>query len=341
MASQPSLHMQPINGLKKAAILLVSIGQEASAGILKHLPEEDAEKLVDAIARLDRVSPEDTASVLTEYNSQLENSSLLVGGGLEYAREMLSKAFGAETATRLLDRLVKSLEQDAGDFRHLGKVDPRQLARFIQDEHPQTIAVIVSNLDASQAASLLRSLPAEIRAEVAMRVATIDQISPEIVRAISNVVRRKLGNLGELSRESCGGLRATANIFNRMGGASSSELLDELGKLDPKLSDNIKRLMFVFSDLKHLEMADLREVLSRVDKKVLTLALKGVDEGLVQKFAQCLSGRAAEMLREDMDALGSPRPREIDAAQQEVILAARKLEQEGIISLRNPADEQQ
>lgn len=340
MSSQPTIRTEPINGLKKAAVLLVTLGPEASAGILKHLPEEDAERLVDAIARLDPVSPEDTAAVLAEYNAQLQNSSLLVGGGLEYAREMLSKAFGAETATRLMDRIAKSLEQDAGDFRHLGKVDPRQLARFIQDEHPQTIAVIVSNLDSSQAASLLRSLPEEIRAAVAVRVATIDQISPEIVRAISTVVRRKLGNLGELSRESCGGLRATANIFNRLDAATSSQLLDELGKLDPPLSENIKRLMFVFSDLKRLELADLREVLSRVDKKALTMALKGADEGLVQKFSQCLSGRAAEMLREDMDALGSPRPREIDAAQQEIILAARKLEQEGVISLRNPADEQ-
>lgn len=339
MSPQPALKMEPFDGLKKAAVLLVTLGPEASAGILKQLPEEEAERLVDAVAHLDRVSPEARRAVLAEYNAQLDNSELLTAGGPEYAREMLRKAFGPETARRLMDRIAKSVGPDGGDFRQLGRIDPRQLVRFIQDEHPQTIAVIISNLDPSQAASLLRSLPAEIRAEVAVRVATIDQISPEIVRAISNVVWRKLGNLGRLSRESFGGLRATANIFNRLDATTSTELLTELGKLDSTLSENIKRLMFVFSDLKQVELADLREVLSRVDKKVLTMALKGADEGLVEKFVQCLSGRAAEMLQEDMEALGSPRPREIDAAQQEVIAVARKLEQEGIINLKNSADE--
>jgi len=341
MTSQPAMRTQAFDGLKKAAILLVTLGQEASAGILKHLPEEDAEKLVDTIARLEYVSPEDSSAVLSEYKKQMDASAFLVGGGIDYAREMLSKAFGTQTATRLIDRLIKSLEQDGGDFRSLGKIDPRQLARFIQDEHPQTMAVVVSNLDSSQAASLLRSLPAEIRAEVAVRVATIDQMSPEIVRTISTVVRRKLGSLGELSRESCGGIRATANIFNRLDSTTSAAVLADVEKLDPKLSENIKRLMFVFNDLKGLDLADLKEILAQVDRKVLTMALKGADEALAQKFVQCLSGRAAEMLREDMDALGSPRPRDIDAAQQEVILAARKLEQDGVISLKNSSEEQQ
>ena len=327
-------------GLQKAAILLITLGGESSAEIIKRLPEDDAEQLADAIARLDRITQEDAHEVLSEFQSKLRGSTTQEAGGVNFAREMLTKAFGPETATRLLDRLSKSLEEDGFDFKSIARIDSKQLARFIQDEHPQTIAVVVSNLDATQAGSLLRSLPTEIRVDVALRVATLDQISPEIIRAISAVIKRRVSSLGDVGRESLGGVRAAANMFNRLGGSLSTELIEGIGKVDRELADRIQRLMFTFNDLAIIDANDMKELLKDVDRKVLTLALKGAEPPLLQKFLACLSERGAEMLREDMEALSSVKPKDIDKAQQDIIVVARKLEQDGRITIKKTSDEE-
>jgi flagellar motor switch protein FliG len=331
---------QRFTGLQKAAILLITLGGESSAEIIKRLPEDDAEQLADAIARLDHITQEDANEVLSEFQSKLRGTTMREAGGVNFAREVLTKAFGPEVATRLLDRLSKSLEEDGFDFKSIARIDSKQLARFIQDEHPQTIAVIVSNLDATQAGALLRSLPAEIRVDVAVRVATLDQISPEIIRAISAVIKRRVSSLADVGRESLGGIRAAANMFNRLGGSLSTELIDGIGKVDSELADRIQRLMFTFNDLAIIDANDMKELLKDVDRKVLTLALKGADPALLQKFLACLSERGAEMMREDMEALSSAKPKDIDKAQQDVIVVARKLEQEGRITIKKSSDDQ-
>jgi flagellar motor switch protein FliG len=236
--------------------------------------------------------------------------------------------------------VAKSLDQDAVDFATLRRVDPQQLAKFIQDEHPQTIALVLSHLDPSQAAALIWSLPVETRTDVAVRMANLEQISPESVRTIASVIGQKLRNLGEVSRESYGGVRAVADMFNRLDTNSCSQLMDAVEKEDPALFESVRRYMFVFEDLAALDPQGIKELLSRVDRKILVLALKGTSEELQRQFMAGMSQRGAEMLREDMSALGPVKIKEVDAAQQQVIVQARQLEKEGVISLKSSPSEQ-
>ena len=222
----------------------------------------------------------------------------------------------------------------------LQKADPQQLAKFIHNEHPQTIALVLSHLNASQAAALLVSLPAEMRADVALRMANLDQISPEIVNKIATVIGQKLQALGEFSRESYGGVRAVSEVFNRLDSGTSKEILDVIENHNPNLVETIRQLMFVFEDLQAIDANQLKEVLARVDRKSLTLALKGTSDALKDHFFGTMSARAVEMLKEDIDALGPVRIRDVEGAQQQIIGIIRQLEAEGVISLKGAGGDQ-
>jgi flagellar motor switch protein FliG len=330
----------PLTGPEKAAIVLLTLGPAASAEILKQLPEEEVDVISSAIARLDSVTPAQREAVLERFQTAVESRSVHIKGGLEHVRVILTEAFGREQASRLVDRVAKSLDQDAVDFSNLRRVDPQQLAKFIQDEHPQTIALVLSHLDSSHAAALISSLPAEIRTDVAVRMAGLEQISPESVRTIAAVIGQKLRNLGELSREACGGVRAVADMFNRLDATNCNQLLDGLEKEDTALFESIRRFMFVFEDLLTLDRAGIKELMSRVDTKVLLVALKGTSEELQRLFTSGMSVRGAEMLREDLEALGPIKLKDVDAAQQTIIMQARQLEKDGLLSLKSsPADQ--
>jgi flagellar motor switch protein FliG len=225
-------------------------------------------------------------------------------------------------------------------FDALQKADPQQLAKFIHNEHPQTIALVLSHLNPTQAAALLTSLPNEMRGDIALRMANLDQISPEIISKIATVIDQKLKALGEFNRESYGGVRAVSEMFNRLDSASSKEILEKIESEDANLVATIRHLMFVFEDLLLVDQAGIKEVLSRVDRKMMTIALKGTSEKLKDLFLQCMSQRGAEMLREDMDALGPVKIKEVEAAQQQIIAVVRQLETEGVISLRGAIGEQ-
>jgi flagellar motor switch protein FliG len=261
-------------------------------------------------------------------------------GGMEYARKILISAFGPEHAQKLLDRLAKALSSDSASFDTLQKIDPQQLAKFIHSEHPQTIALVLSQLNASQAAGLLVSLPAEMRSDVALRMAHLDQISPEIIGKIAGIIARKVQSLGELSRESSGGVTAVSEMFNRLDSSTSKEVLDVIEQSDPNLVEAIRHLMFVFEDLLLLGPEGVKEVLAKVDRKVLTIALKGTSDQLRNHFLQSMSQRGAEMLREDMDALGPVKIKEVQASQQQIIAVVRQLENDGTISLKGTIGEQ-
>jgi flagellar motor switch protein FliG len=261
-------------------------------------------------------------------------------GGIEYAKKILIGAFGPEAAKRILDRLMKQLGSDAASFDALQKADPQQLAKFIHSEHPQTIALILSHLNPSQAAGLLFSLPAEIRADVALRMANLEQITPEIISKIAVIIGQKLKALGELSRESYGGVRAVAEMFNRLDSGTSKEILDSIEGTDTTLAETIRHLMFVFEDLLLIDPTGIKEVLGRIDRKILTVALKGTSEQLKNHFLQCMSQRGAEMLREDMEALGPVKIKEVESTQQQIIAVVRQLENEGVISLKGAVGEQ-
>jgi flagellar motor switch protein FliG len=261
-------------------------------------------------------------------------------GGVDYARKILINAFGAEPAKRMMDRLVKALGSEMASFDALQKADPQQVAKFIHNEHPQTIALVLSHLNPSQAAGLLISLPPEMRSDVALRMANLDQISPDIISKIAGIIGQKLKALGEFSRESYGGVRAVSEMFNRLDSGTSKEVLETMEKSHSALVETIRHLMFVFEDLLLLGGDAVKEVLGKVDRKVLTIALKGTSDQLKNHFLEQMSQRGAEMLREDMEALGPIKIKDVEVAQQQIIAIVRQLETEGTISLKGTVGEQ-
>lgn len=329
-----------LSGLRKTAILMVTLGEAASARVLRELSEEEVSLIGREVARLPTITNEQAEAVLGEFYQMTLAHDYVLRGGFDYAQKILVEAFGPEQAKKLLDRLLKQLGNEAASFDALQKADPQQLAKFIHSEHPQTIALILSHLSSSQAAALLCSLPPEMRADVALRMANLEQISPDIISRIAGIIGQKLKALGELSRESYGGVRAVAEMFNRLDSASSKVLLDTIEQSDPTLAETIRHLMFVFEDLLLIDVAGLKEVLARIDRKVLTIALKGTSEQLRNHFMQCMSQRGAEMLREDMEALGPVKIKEVEAAQQQIIAVVRQLESEGVLSLKGAVGEQ-
>jgi flagellar motor switch protein FliG len=328
------------SGLHKAAMLLIVLGEQSSAELLQQLSEEDVQKVSREVATITAISADQAESVLNEFHHISAAGDYVARGGLDFARKLLQRAFDPEIAKRLFDRLTKALGSEAASFDAIQKADPQQLAKFIHNEHPQTIALVLSHLNWSQAAALLTSLPLNLRADVALRMASLDQISPEIIFKIAGVIGQKLKTLGEFSRESYGGVRAVAEILNRLDSGSSREILDHIEQQDTNLGETIRHLMFVFEDLLLIDPLGLKEVLGKVDRKVLTVALKGTSEQLKNQILGCMSQRGAEMLREDMEALGPVKIKEVDAAQQQIIAVVRQLEAEGVVSLKGTVGEQ-
>ena len=240
----------------------------------------------------------------------------------------------------MLDRLIKALGNDVANLDILQKADPQQLAKFVHSEHPQTIALVLSHLNPSQAAALLASLPPGMRADVALRMASLDQISPEIISKIANIIGEKLSALGEFSRQSYGGVRAVAEMFNRLDSVTSKEILEVIEERNAPLVETIRHLMFVLEDLLLIDQTGIKEILARVDRKVLTVALKGTSDQLRAHFLEGMSQRGSEMLKEDMDSLGPIKVRDVEAAQQQIISLVRQLEGEGVINLKGSVGEQ-
>ena len=331
---------EKLSGLRKSAILLVMLGEEASSVILRGLEEDEVQEITREIARVSSMTSEEAEGVLEEFYQMAVAHDYVVKGGIDYARKVLINAFGPEQAKKMLDRLMKTLGNETLSFDALRKTDPQQLAKFIHSEHPQTIALILSHLNPSQAAGLLFSLPSEMRADVALRMASLDEISPEIISKIASVIGTKLKALGELSREAYGGVHAVAEMFNRLDSNTSKEILESIEHANPTLVETIRHLMFVFEDLLLLDTNAVKEVLGKVDRKILTVALKGTSEAMKNHMMQAMSQRGAEMLREDMDALGPIKVKEVEGAQQQIIAVVRQLETEGVISLKGTAGEQ-
>lgn len=329
-----------ISGVRKAAILVITLGEQVSSEILKLMDEEEVEAIGCEVAKMTSITSEQAETVLEECFQMSIAHEHVLKGGLDYARKVLVTAFGPDQAKRMLDRLVKTLGNEMANFDALQKADPQQLSKFVHNEHPQTIALVLSHLNPSQAAALLFSLPIELRADVALRMANLDQISPEIISKIAGIIGQKLKSLGEVSRESYGGIRAVAEMFNRLDSSTSKDILDTIEDTDSTLVETIRHLMFVFEDLLLLDQSALKEVLSKVDRKLLTIALKGTSEKLRDHFTRAMSQRGAEMLKEDMDALGPIKIKEVESAQQQIIAVVRQLESEGVISLKGTVGEQ-
>ncbi len=329
-----------LTSLRKAAMLLIVLGEQTSAELLQQLTEEEVQRVSREVAKITAIPAEQAEVILSEFHNIATAGDYVARGGVEYARKLLQRAFNPDTAKRLLERLTKALGAEASSFDAIQKADPQQLAKFIHNEHPQTIALVLSHLNSVQAAALLTSLPAGLRADVSQRMASLDQISPEIIIKIAGVIGQKLKALGEFSRESYGGVRAVAEMLNRLDSASSRDILEHIERQDTNLAATIRHLMFVFEDLLLIDPLGLMEVLAKVDRKLLTLALKGTSEQLRNQILACMSQRGADMLREDMEALGPVKIKEVEAAQQQIIAVVRQLEAEGVVSLKGAVGEQ-
>lgn len=339
-SSVVSVAIETDSGMRKAAMLLILLGEQTGGELVKQLSEDEVHVMGREVARIESITSEQAEALLEEFYQMTIAHEFVLRGGLDFAKKMLMTAFGPEASKKLIDRLNKALGSDFASVDLLQKADPQQLAKFIHNEHPQTIALVLSHLNASQAAALLVSLPAEMRADVALRMANLDQISPEIVNKIATVIGQKLQALGEFSRESYGGVRAVSEVFNRLDSGTSKEILDVIENHNPNLVETIRQLMFVFEDLQAIDANQLKEVLARVDRKSLTLALKGTSDALKDHFFGTMSARAVEMLKEDIDALGPVRIRDVEGAQQQIIGIIRQLEAEGVISLKGAGGDQ-
>ncbi|MEZ5366357.1 MAG: flagellar motor switch protein FliG [Bryobacterales bacterium] len=328
------------SGPKKAAIALVALGDDVASRVFPFLTESEIETVSKEISKLQSISGDQAERVLKEFHDLQAAQHHLSAGGLEYAKRVLNSAFSPDRARSIIDRLVRSLGAELPTFDLLQKADPQQVAKFIQSEHPQTIALVLSHLNSSSAAGMLMALPPQVRADVALRMASLEQISPDIVRRIAAILEQKLRSLGQFSRESYGGVPAVAEMFNRLEANAGQELLEQVEDLDAELGESIRSLMFVFEDMLLIDSIAMREVLSRVDKKVLTTALKGTSAKLQDHFFSNMSERGAGMLREDMEAMGPVKIREVETAQQEIIAVVRQLEAEGVLSLKGAVGEQ-
>ncbi len=331
---------EPMPGIRKAAIFLVLLGDEAAANLFRYLSEEEVQEISKEISRLGKIEPESADLVLDDYYKMTLARTYLARGGVEFAKKLLLKAFGADTSRKLLERVSASLQSSLAGFDYLQKADPQQVSRFIQNEHPQTIALVLAHMDSEKAAALLSTLPAELQADVVMRIAKLEQISPEIIGKISGILAQKLQSLGEISRESRGGVRAVAELINRLDTKASAAILEKVESENPDLALGIRNLMFVFDDILLIDDMGMREIVQRIDKKTLTMALKGTSEELKNQFFRNMSQRAVAMLREDMEVLGPVKIKDVEAAQQEIVMVIRKLDEDGVLSIKGTASEE-
>jgi flagellar motor switch protein FliG len=321
-----------MSGAKKAAILCLALGEEPAAAIFRHLEEDEVQKLSKELAVLQSVSSEDMNLVIQEFYQLLLARSYVSTGGVEYAKRLLIKSFGVEHAKRLTDKVLYTLESNA-NFETLQKVDPQQIAKLFQSEHPQTIAVVLAHLDASTAATTLQNLPENRRGEVAIRLANLQTVSQDVLRRVSQVLDQKLANLGNIQRTSLGGARSVADIFNRLDREIAKQMLEQIETANPDLSLEIRNSMLTFEDILLVDDIGIREILTKVDKKVLALALKGTLSELQDRFFSNMSSRAVEMMKEEMDFMGQVRMKDVVNAQRQIVDILRQLEEQGIVSI--------
>lgn len=324
--------MQPakLNGIEKAAILLIALGSDLSSRVLKkEFLETEIEQLTKEISNMTHVPAETTSAVLDEFMKLQQAREYLLHGGLNYAREMLEKALGNQKASDILNKLTSNMK--AIPFSSLRKTDPKQLLNFIRDEHPQTIALILVHLTPEQAAVILASLPPELQSEISKRIASIDRLTPDVVKSVEAVLENKLSSVLQQDHTAVGGVQSLVNILNRVGRSAEKVILEGLEREDPDLADEVKMHMFVFEDIKILSDQFIQRVLKEVDFKDLALAMRGANEEVHARIYKNMSKRAADMLREEIEFMGPVRLKEVEQAQQKIVTTIRKLDESGEI----------
>lgn len=333
-----SKSIKELTGRQKAAIFLVTIGSEISAEIFKHLREDEIETLTFEIARLETIESEQKDAILMEFQELMMASEFITTGGIDYARELLEKSLGSQKAIDIINRLTSSLQVRPFDF--IRRTDPAHLLNFIQQEHPQTIALILAYLEPNKASIILQSLPHEVQSDVARRIATMDRTSPEVLREVERVLEKKLSTLSSEDYTAAGGVESIVEILNLVDRSSEKQIIEALEDEDPELAEEIKKRMFVFEDIVMLDDRAIQKVLREVDSQELAKALKSVDTEVQDKIFRNMSKRAAGMLKEDMEYMGPIRLKDVEEAQQKIVSIIRHLEDTGeIVVARSGEDE--
>ncbi len=322
---------------QKAAILMIVLGEDLSARVLSLLPKQDIELISKEIAFMRTIDPKIIRDVVNEFYTMLKAKEFMSAGGLEYAKELLIKTLGPEEARKIIDKLMKIMESSYG-FDYLENVDPKQLVKFIQNEHPQTIAIILAHLDQSTAAEVLSLLPKELQADVTLRMASLENVSPSVIKHVSEILESKMESVSGSNIE-LGGIRKVSEIINRMGRVESKSLIDSIAEHNPELASQIRDMMFVFEDIIKLSDSDIQELLKHIDKKDLIMALKGASDELKEKFFKNMSSRAAETLKEELEFLGAVKVKDVEKAQKVIVDIVRKLDEEGVISIGGGGEE--
>ena len=328
-----------ISGVQKAAILLIALGPEKSASIFKHLKEEEIEELTLEIANTRSVTPQLKEEIIDEFYQICLAQQYIAEGGITYAKELLEKALGNEKAMSVIGKLTASLQ--VKPFEFVRKTDAAQLLNFIQDEHPQTIALILSYLAPQQAALIISALPPERQSDVARRIAVMDRTSPDVVKEVEKVLETKLSSLVNQDYNIIGGVDAVVDILNTVDRSTEKNIMETLEVEEPELADEIRKKMFVFEDILLLDDRAIQRVLRDVENSDLGLALKGANEQVQNAIFNNLSKRLAVMIKEDMEFMGPVRMKDVEEAQQKIVNVIRKLEenQEIIISRGGGGDE--
>ena len=327
-----------LTGRQKAAIFLISLGPEVSAEIMKHLREDEVETLTFEIARQEKVNPDFKDAVLEDFQELMNAQNFITTGGIDYARELLEKSLGSQKAIDIINRLTSSLQVRPFDF--IRRTDPAHLLNFIQQEYPQTIALILAYLEPGKAAVILQNLPEEMQAEVSKRLATMDRTSPEVLREVERVLEKKLSTLSSEDYTAAGGVEAIVEILNLVDRSSEKSIIESLEEDDPDLAEEIKKRMFVFEDIVMLDNRAIQKVLRDVDQQELAKALKSVDTEVQDKIFSNMSKRAASMLKEDMEFMGPVRLKDVEESQQKIVSIIRRLEDSGdIVIARSGEDE--
>ncbi len=327
-----------IRGIQKAAILLISLGPERAAGIFKHLKEEEIEELTLEIANTRSVTPQVKEDVINEFYEVCLAQQYIAEGGIGYAKDLLEKAIGNEKAMEVIGKLTASLQ--VKPFEFVRKTDPTQLINFIQDEHPQTIALILSYLAPAQAALIVSALPPDRQADVARRIAVMDRTSPDVIKEVEKVLESKLTSLVNQDYTIVGGVDAVVEILNTVDRGTERHIMETLEIEEPELADEIRKKMFVFEDILLLDDRAIQRVLRDVDNNDLAIALKSANEQVQNAVFNNLSKRLAVMIKEDMEFMGPVRMKDVEEAQQKIVNIIRKLEDTGdIVISRGGGDE--
>ncbi|MDY0237436.1 MAG: flagellar motor switch protein FliG [Campylobacterales bacterium] len=314
---------------EKAAILMIQLGEETTATLFSHMDVDTVTEISRYIATVKNVDKQVATAVLEEFYAIIQSNQFIRSGGLEYAKEILYRTFGSEVAQKILDKLAKSMESTQS-FGYLSQIKPQQLADFIINEHPQTVALILAHMDPTSAAETISFFPDELRSEITIRMANLGDISPSVIKRVSAVLESKLESLTSYKVE-VGGPRAVAEILNRLGQKAAKATIGYIEQSDEALATIIKEMMFTFEDILQLDNLAIREILKVADKKDLMIGLKGAADELKDKFMENMSQRASEAFTEEMQFLGAVRVREVEEAQRRIVDEVQKLAEQGIL----------